>query len=528
MVERRDGDRPGRRLLDEHAEGREAQLGRLRPGTIPDDVKSDVDRERQQGHDHADTARPTRTGSRTTSSRRSRRCRWRGTSRRPARRPAARRAERRRSRQVTVTSEDDVEGHDRDAGLRGGEVVRGRLHVPLDGSRRRSSRATTTHDPLWQVVDGPWHADARSTRRATSTMVPNKTYSGPVKPKLDKFVELPFTVGRGRVQRARRRQGRRRLPARAGHHVDRDDERAVRLKPGANNPRLSGTTTSTRGTRGGSTTSPTTSTRPVTAARPGKIFKQLYFRQAFQTLVDQPLYIEKIYKGYGVPTYGPVPVLPDEHRSRPEFEAQQPVPVQPEQGDRAPHGARLEGEAERDVTTCADAAKCGVPAGTPLNFTLQYASGTPTEDQLMEARASRRGQQAGIKINLTTASFDTVIGNAVPCSGQVVHLGARELGRRLGLRAGLLPVRRGLSSRPAPARTAAATRTRRTDTLIKETTFGNCDLGAVRELRREAAAGRLAAEPRSRSTEINKNLAGRDCRRTRCSNINPENWYFTK
>ena len=32
----------------------------------------------------------------------------------------------------------------------------------------------------------------------------------------------------------------------------------------------------------------------------GKIFNQLYFRQAVQYLVDQPLYIKKIYKGYGV------------------------------------------------------------------------------------------------------------------------------------------------------------------------------------------------------------------------------------
>ena len=29
-----------------------------------------------------------------------------------------------------------------------------------------------------------------------------------------------------------------------------------------------------------------------------------------QYLVDQPLYIKKIFKGYAVPTYGPVPVLP--------------------------------------------------------------------------------------------------------------------------------------------------------------------------------------------------------------------------
>ena len=77
----------------------------------------------------------------------------------------------------------------------------------------------------------------------------------------------------------------------------------------------------------------------------GKIFKQLYFRQAFQSLVDQPLYIEKIYKNYGVPTYGPVPVLPKNSFAT-KFESAEPVPVQPDEGDRAAHVARLEGRPE--------------------------------------------------------------------------------------------------------------------------------------------------------------------------------------
>ena len=68
----------------------------------------------------------------------------------------------------------------------------------------------------------------------------------------------------------------------------------------------------------------------------GKIFRQLYFRQAFQMLVDQPLYGEKIYKGYVVPTYGPVPVLPKNTFST-QVRGPEPLPVQPEEGDRPPH-----------------------------------------------------------------------------------------------------------------------------------------------------------------------------------------------
>ena len=47
--------------------------------------------------------------------------------------------------------------------------------------------------------------------------------------------------------------------------------------------------------------------------------------------------------------------------------------------------------------------------------------------------------QAGINMNLSQASFNTVIGNAVPV--QVVLVAAGELGCRLDLRPGLLPVR---------------------------------------------------------------------------------------
>ena len=42
----------------------------------------------------------------------------------------------------------------------------------------------------------------------------------------------------------------------------------------------------------------------------GAVFKQLYFRQALQELVDQTGVIATYFKGYGVPTYGPAPVYP--------------------------------------------------------------------------------------------------------------------------------------------------------------------------------------------------------------------------
>ena len=73
--------------------------------------------------------------------------------------------------------------------------------------------------------------------------------------------------------------------------------------PGRSGPRAISSWT---GTPSSSTTSSRTSTtRPV-----GPILRQLYFRQAFQHLVDQQGWIHAYYGGLGVPTYGPVPASP--------------------------------------------------------------------------------------------------------------------------------------------------------------------------------------------------------------------------
>jgi peptide/nickel transport system substrate-binding protein len=47
--------------------------------------------------------------------------------------------------------------------------------------------------PLWGVVDGPWKLSAFNAD-GHITFVPNKSYSGPVKPKLAEFQEVPFTT----------------------------------------------------------------------------------------------------------------------------------------------------------------------------------------------------------------------------------------------------------------------------------------------------------------------------------------------
>ena len=74
----------------------------------------------------------------------------------------------------------------------------------------------------------------------------------------------------------------------------------------------------------------------------------MYFRQAFQLMVDQPLYNQKIYKGYSVGTYGPVPSQPANSFVS-TLVKDNPYPYNPSKADLAPQGPWLEGRAQRYV-----------------------------------------------------------------------------------------------------------------------------------------------------------------------------------
>ena len=52
---------------------------------------------------------------------------------------------------------------------------------------------TYATSPVWGIVDGPWKLSAFNAD-GHMTFVPNKSYSGPIKPKLAAFQEVPFTT----------------------------------------------------------------------------------------------------------------------------------------------------------------------------------------------------------------------------------------------------------------------------------------------------------------------------------------------
>ena len=65
---------------------------------------------------------------------------------------------------------------------------------PNNPSAANNSLSTYATNPLWQVVDGPWKLKSFNPD-GENTMVPNSTYSGPIKPTVKSFTELPYTSG---------------------------------------------------------------------------------------------------------------------------------------------------------------------------------------------------------------------------------------------------------------------------------------------------------------------------------------------
>ncbi len=261
--------------------------------------------------------------------------------------------------------------------------------------------STYATSPLWSVVDGPWKLKSFTTE-GKAVFVPNKSYSGPIKPTLSEFVELPFTSDASEFNVVRAGNNAitygylpfNDLPQKAAvESIGYKVEPWITLGFGYwvenyNNPTY------------------------------GPVFQQLYFRQALQHLVDQPAWIKSFFDDYAVPSYSPVPLAPanpfvdQESKTNP-----YPYSISTAKNLLVSHGWKM----VNGVMTCespgTSGTECGkdIPKGLALNINLQYASGDPTLTEEMEAFASA-AKQAGITINLSSTTVDAVLTNAAPCT----------------------------------------------------------------------------------------------------------------
>jgi peptide/nickel transport system substrate-binding protein len=277
-----------------------------------------------------------------------------------------------------------------------------------EGNEHRTRWADS---PIWSVVSGPWRLKSY-TAEGLVTFVANEHYSGPNKPYLDEFRQVPT-------------------------FSDEEQYRMLEETPGAIQvgylPLSFATEPTTDPTAGG--------VNPLAAhyrlvpqvayciryislnfnnpTVTGKLFAQTYLRQALQSTLDQDSAVRDIYQGYAYRQNGPVPMIPKTDLVSPrQREGAWPLPL-----DIARARQLLEDNGWDTSTTPAVCVRPGtgpgeagegIPAGTKLSILLRYVEGRPALTRLM-AKYKEDAAGASIELRLQEVYGSILVAEDAPC-----------------------------------------------------------------------------------------------------------------
>jgi peptide/nickel transport system substrate-binding protein len=268
--------------------------------------------------------------------------------------------------------------------------------------------------PIWSVVDGPWRLASYSSQGAFTFRL-NPRYSGRLpKDHISVFTEVPFTSEEAEYNV---------LQAGGANQLD------VGYLPTVDAP------VPPPGAGAGQNPVPGyqlqalyywgisyipynfASTDPQAA-----ILRQLYFRQAFQDLVNQAEIIQGPLHGYGKVSTGPVGDYPVTAFLAPKARnGSDPFPYNPVQARSLlqlhgwqinPSGVSTCGRAGPGPTQCG----AGVKAGARLEFTLPYTTGSAwVEAAVLQLKSN--ASLVGIDIKVIPQTFNQVTGQLAPTCG---------------------------------------------------------------------------------------------------------------
>jgi peptide/nickel transport system substrate-binding protein len=262
--------------------------------------------------------------------------------------------------------------------------------------------STFATNPLWKVVDGPWQLGTFNSSGYYS-WVPNKDYSGPDKPILDKVIWTPFTTDTAEMDTLRSGTSLDlgQLPQNDVHQIG-----ALEAE---------GYTVAALPTPGVAEIAPNFWNAAV-----GPMVRQLYIRQALEYLINRPQIVSKVFAGYADPGNGPVPVLYGKQWASPLEKAGGPYPYSPAKAIAllkahgwkvVPHGVSTCEQAGTGASDCG----AGITAGEKLEFQLLFSSGETSFDQQNAAIQSTEAA-AGVKIILRSEPFNTMIATTGICT----------------------------------------------------------------------------------------------------------------
>jgi peptide/nickel transport system substrate-binding protein len=383
--------------------------------------------------------------------------------------------------------------------------------------------STYATSPIWGIVDGPWKLSAFNADGHV-TFVPNKSYSGPVKPRLAAFEEVPFITDAAEYNVLQAGLSNGKIDVGYLPVVDAPPKPAGSspLAPGANP--LAGK---------GYTLAPPVYPWGIgfyvlnfhSTTGNGPVIRQLYFRQALAYLTNQAAVINGPLRGYGAPGVGPVPASPVTPFLSPKGRRGDPFPYNPGKARSllASHGWTVVPDG---VSTCADPARCGpgIKKGQGLSLAFAYPSGISWVALEMDELQSS-ASLAGIRLNLRPEPFNELpsgdcVVNKKPCNWDAVAGG-------WSFAPDYLPTGEALFMCGVPPNSGYCDKT--DDALINKT-LTSSNLSYLYRWE-DYLSSQLPVEWMPNSvldlTEIASNLRG-VLPQSPTLNINPENWYFVK
>jgi peptide/nickel transport system substrate-binding protein len=268
--------------------------------------------------------------------------------------------------------------------------------------------ASWASSPLWSVVNGPFKLQSFTTA-GEATFVPNPSYSGSPKASIAKLVELPFT-SEDAIYNEIRSSGTSAITiggipsqyAQQSSQLAAEGYQDNKAASYSFNYFPLNEQTSTTTSPGG---------EPIRY-----VFQQTYFRQAFQHLVDQPGWINAFLHNTAIETCGPVPTSPKSPLVNTAAVSSTPCTFSTSEASQilSSHGWKV---VPGGTTTCTDPSKCGpgIKSGEGISFNLDYQSGVVAiQDEMNDLAA--QAAKVGIKLQLTSHPFQTVVTAAVPCT----------------------------------------------------------------------------------------------------------------
>jgi peptide/nickel transport system substrate-binding protein len=281
-------------------------------------------------------------------------------------------------------------------------------------SEDNAHRTRWADSPVWSTVSGPWRLKSYTTEGVV-TFVPNDRYSGPDKPYLDEFRQVPTFSDEEQFHRLQ-----------AGP----DGEGSVQV--GYLPLSFATEPASELGVPGPNPLGEEYELVPQTAfcirfmalnfnnpTVAGRILAQTYLRQALQLTLDQDTAVSEIYQGYAYRQNGPLPRLPASDLVSPrQREGAWPLAFDVDRARQL-----LEDNGWDTSTTPAVCVNPGsgpgqagsdIPAGQRLSLLLRYAEGRPALTRLMTRFAADAGR-AGIELRLQEVYGSILVTEDAPC-----------------------------------------------------------------------------------------------------------------